>query len=164
MCERWSSYYRSPGHQVDGGSFAEILVRLIATRCVCRIAAHLRAVLAAHVSLQLVDRRRIWPSYDGCERHFNHSATMGSGSVQFERSYQLRRKQLLRRSRAQTTESAMSEAEFDRLLDVVRTAIEPRPSEDFFALELAGQPSHAANDNELEWPLIPFPDGWHASC
>jgi hypothetical protein len=22
----------------------------------------------------------------------------------------------------------------------------------------------AANDNGLAWPLIPFPDGWHAAC
>jgi hypothetical protein len=60
----------------------------------------------------------------------------------------------------------MSEAEFDRLLDAVRTAIAPRASEDFrvFTPEQAGRPAHAANDNELAWPLIPFPDGWHASC
>jgi len=60
----------------------------------------------------------------------------------------------------------MSEAEFDRLLDAVRTAIAARASEDFavFTPERAAQPAHAANDNELAWPLIPFPDCWHASC
>ena len=60
----------------------------------------------------------------------------------------------------------MSEAEFDRLLDAVRTAIAPRPSDDFrvFTPEVATQPSYAANDNDVVWPLIPFPDGWHASC
>lgn len=21
-----------------------------------------------------------------------------------------------------------------------------------------------ANDNDIAWPLLPFPDGWHASC
>ena len=60
----------------------------------------------------------------------------------------------------------MSEAEFDRLLDAVRTAIEPRPYEDFrlFTPKFAPRPLHSANDNEQAWPLVPFPDGWHASC
>lgn len=22
----------------------------------------------------------------------------------------------------------------------------------------------AANDNQAEWPLTPFPEGWHAAC
>jgi hypothetical protein len=26
-------------------------------------------------------------------------------------------------------------------------------------------PPKAANDNQsADWPLIPFPDGWHAAC
>jgi hypothetical protein len=25
-------------------------------------------------------------------------------------------------------------------------------------------PPEASNDNGLAWPLIPFPDGWHAAC
>jgi hypothetical protein len=62
-------------------------------------------------------------------------------------------------------ESAMSEAEFERLLDAVNTAIAPVPQADFIAgLTTYGQPTDAANDNGLEWPLIPFPDGWHAAC
>jgi hypothetical protein len=96
----------------------------------------------------------------------NVPATIPARSVQFEISDQLRSKRLLRRFRAQTTESAMSEAEFDRLLDVVRTAIAPRPYDNLrvFMPKFADQPLHTANDNEPAWPLIPFPDGWHASC
>jgi hypothetical protein len=59
----------------------------------------------------------------------------------------------------------MSEAEYNRLLDAVRIAIEPTPQEDFLAKPRNfDQPSKAANDNGLTWPLIPFPDGWHAAC
>ena len=45
----------------------------------------------------------------------------------------------------------MSEVEFDRLLDAVRTAIAPA-KEDFLAYPpTINQPPKAANDNEIAW-------------
>ncbi len=58
----------------------------------------------------------------------------------------------------------MSEVEFDRLLEAVRMAIEPAPQADFLArLPTLDAPPKAANDNELAWPIIPFPEGWNAA-
>ena len=58
----------------------------------------------------------------------------------------------------------MSEVEFDRLLDAVRTAIAPAPHEDFLAhLPTSNAPPKAANDNQHAWPHIPFPAGWFAA-
>jgi hypothetical protein len=54
--------------------------------------------------------------------------------------------------------SALSEIELDRLLDGVRRAIE----RDRAPASL--QPPTAANDNQLAWPSIPFPEGWGAAC
>jgi len=56
-------------------------------------------------------------------------------------------------------ESAMSEAQFDQLLDAVRTAIEPAPQ----GLARPNDPLKVTNDNHLAWPLLPFPEGWYAS-
>jgi len=59
----------------------------------------------------------------------------------------------------------MSEAEYDRLLEAVRMAIEPAPQEDLLVQPLSvRQPLNAANDNASAWRLIPFPEGWYAAC
>ena len=61
----------------------------------------------------------------------------------------------------------MSEVEFDLLLDAVQTAIAPDCEEEFLVESLSHRRPlpRAANDNSRkDWPLIPFPDGWHAAC
>ena len=55
---------------------------------------------------------------------------------------------------AEPSKSAISEVELERLLlDAVRRAIEPDH------LPKLNQQPTATNDNQLAWPLIPFPEG-----
>jgi hypothetical protein len=66
---------------------------------------------------------------------------------------------------AQTGSVDMSEADLDLLLEAVRTEITAEAQDDFFSeANFHCAIPVAANDNSMEWPLVPFPDGWSASC
>lgn len=57
----------------------------------------------------------------------------------------------------------MSEAEYNRLLDDVSHAFAETGQDNLRRAATVMPMRRAANDNQVEWPLIPFPTGWHAS-
>ena len=60
-------------------------------------------------------------------------------------------------------ESAMTEVEFDRLLDAVRMAIEPALRKELLTHRRTFNKRAKAANDQLAWPLIPFPEGWHGA-
>jgi hypothetical protein len=92
--------------------------------------------------------------------------TQIADSIQFERPVQFGNKAVLRRCAVQSPESAMKEAEYEQLLHAISDVIALVPEEEPMATLIyrpMRQPK-TANDNQLAWPLIPFPQGWHAAC
>ena len=61
------------------------------------------------------------------------------------------------------SESAMTEVEFDRLLDAVRMAIEPALRKEYLTHRRTFNKRAKAANDQLAWPLIPFPEGWHGA-
>jgi hypothetical protein len=66
---------------------------------------------------------------------------------------------------ASQNEDTMGEADYNRLLDAVGSAMKLAPAQDFLSEDddfmVVPVP---ANDNHGRWPHLPFPDGWTASC
>lgn len=58
----------------------------------------------------------------------------------------------------------MTEYEYNRMLDDIAWAMEDGGQDNIASAQVIRLPLRAANDNSLEWPLLPFPDGWTASC
>ena len=61
------------------------------------------------------------------------------------------------------SEGAMTEVEFDRLLDTVRMAIEPALRKELLTHRRTFNKRAKAANDQLAWPLIPFPEGWHGA-
>ena len=59
----------------------------------------------------------------------------------------------------------MTEGDYTVLLETVEIAMRQSDAQDVVFVNAPPlAPPLAANDNGLEWPLVPFPDGWEASC
>ncbi|MCD0421785.1 hypothetical protein LOC51_31610 [Rubrivivax sp. JA1024] len=58
----------------------------------------------------------------------------------------------------------MSEAEYNLLLESISDAVAETSQDNVVRPNTVAAMRRAANDNTVEWPLLPFPSDWYASC
>ncbi len=58
----------------------------------------------------------------------------------------------------------MSEAEYDLLLESISDAVAESTQDNVIRPNVVATMRRAANDNSVEWPLLPFPSDWYTSC
>jgi hypothetical protein len=65
---------------------------------------------------------------------------------------------LMRKFRDPALSKGSGQVELNRSPDDMKRPIEPGLPQG-----ILGRPETAANDNQLAWPFIPFPEGWYGA-